>query len=155
MEKDLEKIFTELKDDFSDYAGLKLRLLKLMAVEKAAGILSAFSHAVILMLLGFFTILFLFTALGFFLGELLDSDALGFLIVGGIYLLLLLCFIWAKQGIRLKLTNIIIDALQANDDEDDDDKDEENKPTDTAGTVTLGKEGHPAAVPGIGNANER
>ena len=150
MENAAEKIFTQLKDDLSAFAGLKLRLLKLMAIEKAAKLLSVFSHGILLITLAFFTILFLFTALGFFLGELLDSMALGFLIVGGIYLLLTLGFVWGKQMIRMQLTNILISALQDNDDDDDD---KEDQSTDAARTIDSGEEGNPAAMPGIGNEN--
>ena len=84
MENAAEKIFTELKEDISTYARLKLRLLKLMAIERTAIVLAVLSHSLILLLLSFFTVLFLFVALGCYLGELLDSPALGFLIVGGI-----------------------------------------------------------------------
>ena len=40
--------------------------------------MAVFSYGIVLILLAFFTILFLFLALGFFLGELLGSMALGF-----------------------------------------------------------------------------
>lgn len=147
MEKSAEKIFTELKEDISTYAGLKLRLLKLIAVEKAAGILSAFSQSFILFLLIFFTILFLFIALGIYLGELLNSMALGFLIVGGIYLLSTLCFLWARKKIRITLMNTIIAAVLAEYDNDEDDK---NQSTNTTGTADHREKGATGAMPGIG-----
>ena len=81
MENTAGNIFTELKEDISTYARLKLRLLKLMAIERTAIVLAVLSHSLILLLLSFFTVLFLFVALGCYLGELLDSPALGFLIV--------------------------------------------------------------------------
>jgi hypothetical protein len=62
-------------------------------------------------------------ALGFFLAELLGSMALGFLLVGGIYLLLTLLFILAQGTCRLKLMNKMINAFQAKDDDDDEKKD--------------------------------
>lgn len=144
MENDAEKIFTDLKEDISTYAGLKLRLLKLMAVERAANILSALSHGLILMLFIFFTILFIFIALGFFLGDLLGSVALGFLIVGGIYFLLTIVFVMAKRSIRTHLVNIIIDALQTDNDEDEDDN--ENQATNAAGTTDSREKGTTAAM---------
>ena len=154
MEKSAEKIFTELKEDISTYAGLKLRLLKLIAVEKAAGILSAFSHGIILLLLIFFTILFLFVALGLYLGELLNSMALGFLIVSGIYLLSTFCFLWAKRKIRITLMNTIIAAVVAEyDDDDDDDEDEKNKSTHTTWATDHREKGATGKMPGIGNQN--
>ena len=95
MENTAGKIFTELKEDISTYARLKLRLLKLMAIERTAIVLAVLSHSLILLLLSFFTVLFLFVALGCYLGELLDSPALGFLIVGGFYLLFTL-IVWGR-----------------------------------------------------------
>ena len=62
MENAAEKIFTELKEDISTYARLKLRLLKLMAIERTAIVLAVLSHSLILLLLSFFTVLFLFVA---------------------------------------------------------------------------------------------
>ena len=64
MENTAGKIFTELKEDISTYARLKLRLLKLMAIERTAIVLAVLSHSLILLLLSFFTVLFLFVALG-------------------------------------------------------------------------------------------
>ena len=111
MENAAEKIFTELKEDISTYARLKLRLLKLMAIERTAIVLAVLSHSLILLLLSFFTVLFLFVALGCYLGELLDSPALGFLIVGGIYLLFTLIVWGMKDGIRIRLMNTVIEAF--------------------------------------------
>lgn len=148
MENNTEKIFTDLKDEVLAYAGLRLRLWKLMAIERASGILSALSHALILMLLAFFTVLFIFIALGFFLGGLLGSVALGFLVVGGIYLILTLVFVKAKDGIRIQLTNIFVKALQTNDDEDDDNK--EDRSTDSTRTTAGRETGTPDAISGNG-----
>lgn len=146
MENTAEKIFTELKDDISTYAGLKLRLLKLMAIERAAKIIAVLSHAVILMLMGFFMILFLFMALGFYLSQLMDNLALGFLVVGGIYVLLALVMIWAKDRVRLRLMNLAVEVLDDNDDDDDDD-DDKNKSTDSTRTIDSGKTADQAGVP--------
>ena len=138
MENTAGKIFTELKEDISTYARLKLRLLKLMAIERTAIVLAVLSHSLILLLLSFFTVLFLFVALGCYLGELLDSPALGFLIVGGFYLLFTL------------IMNMVIEALQANDDEDD--KGQSQNPSRPG---YPGEAGDPTAVSGNGGENFR
>lgn len=148
MENDAEKIFTDLKEDISIFAGLKFRLLKLMAIEKAAGVLSVFSHSLILLLFAFFTILFLFIALGFYLGDLLGSIAWGFLIIGGIYLILTVVFTWARGGIRMQFMNIFINAMQTNNEENDNNG-EDQTAVSTRTTVT-GKAGNPATMPGVG-----
>ena len=129
MENTAGKIFTELKEDISTYARLKLRLLKLMAIERTAIVLAVLSHSLILLLLSFFTVLFLFVALGCYLGELLDSPALGFLIVGGFYLLF---------------------TLIANDDEDDKDQSQNSSRPGYPGEA-----GDPTAVSGNGGENFR
>lgn len=78
MEKEAEKIFCELREDISTYLQLKYKLLKLNATERVAKLIAILSQGIILILLFFFTILFLFLALGFFLGDCLGSTALGF-----------------------------------------------------------------------------
>lgn len=137
MENDAEKIFSDLKEEISIYAGLRLRLLKLMAIEGTANILSALSHGFLLLSFIFFAIFFLFIALGFYLGDLLGNIALGFLIVGGIYFLLTSIFVMAKRRIRMRLMNVIINALQTDNNEDDD----ENQATVAAGTTDSRKAG--------------
>ncbi len=123
MDQNAENILNQVKGDLSTYAEMRLRILKLTAIERAAGILATLSHGLILVLFGFFSVLFLFMALGFFLAELLGSMALGFLLVGGIYLLLTLLFILTQGTCRLKLMNKMINAFQAKDDDDDEKKD--------------------------------
>ena len=147
MENNTEKIFTDLKEEISAYVGLKLRLWKLMAIERTAGVLSSLSHGLILVLFAFFTVLFLFVALGFFLGDLLGSIAWGFLIVSGIYFILTLAFVMAKGRIRMQLANVFVKALQTNNDEDDN---EEDRFTDSTRTTSGRETGAPVPVSGEG-----
>lgn len=148
MENAGEEIFSRLREHVSMYAGLRIRLVKLIAIERTTRFVSVLSHGIILMLFAFTAILFLFIALGIYLGEILGSMALGFLIVGGIYLLITLCFVWAREGIRTRLMNVMIAAIQQPNDDDDDTKDQ---PQNTAGTASSGEEGNPAAMPGVGD----
>ena len=68
MEKDAGEIFRELKKDLSAYVELKLELLKLNTYERTGKVIAVLSYGVILLFLAFFAILFIFLALGFFLG---------------------------------------------------------------------------------------
>ena len=70
MEKDAGEIFRELKKDLSAYVELKLELLKLNTYERTGKVIAVLSYGVILLFLAFFAILFIFLALGFFLGDL-------------------------------------------------------------------------------------
>lgn len=144
MEKDAEKIFTGLKEDISAYAGLKLRFFKLTAIERTARFLAVLSHGVILTALAFFALLFLFIALGFYVGGLLGSISLGFLIVGGVYLLLAVVAVLVRESIRVKLMNLMIEAVMSDQYTDD----TEDKPTDTAGEDAQREERDLPSMPG-------
>ena len=85
-----------------------------------------------LVLLAFFAILFLFLALGFFLGELLGSMALGFVLVVGMYLLLFGITMFFKRKITSKVMNEIITAMMSKDEKDNEET------TDPAGYVDGG-----------------
>ena len=83
MENIAEKTFAELKEDISTYVELRLELLILNTYERVAKTIAVFSYGIVFVLLAFFAILFLCLAVGFFLGELLGSLALGFVLVVG------------------------------------------------------------------------
>lgn len=140
MEKDPGKVFQEVKDDLTAYAELKLELLKLNAYEKGGKILSRLSYEVLLILLAFFAILFIFLAIGFYLGDLLQSRGAGFAVVAILYMLLIGIIMKNRKRIQLKIMNSIISALTAKDDKDDKDEKEDTNdtinrtdPADTAG----------------------
>ena len=120
MENLAEKTFTKLKEDVLAYVELRLELLKLNTYERVAKVMALFSYGIILVLLAFFAILFLFLALGFFLGELLDSFALGFVLVVGMYLLLFLILIYFKRKILFALMNEMITVMMNKDEKDKD-----------------------------------
>lgn len=121
MENETEQIFNRLKKNISFYLGLRLELLKLNTYERVAKIIAILSHGAILMLLTFFTTLFLGLALSFFLGEMLNSISLGFIIVAILYLLSTFIIVKSRHRIRLKVANIIITAMMAKDHNDDED----------------------------------
>lgn len=131
MEKEPGKIFREVKDDLKVYAELKLELLKLSAYEKGGKIISHLSYDLLLMLLAFFATLFIFLAIGFYLGELLQSMGAGFAVVAILYMLLIGIIMKNRKHIQLKIMNVIISALTANDDKDDKDKDDKEDTHDT------------------------
>ena len=117
MENDAEQILKKVRDDITVFIDLKIRILRLTVVEKIARMLAFLSYGLVILLFAFFTVLFLFVALGFFLGNLLNNVALGFLVVGGLYLLLTMCSILARYKIRLVFINLIIRSFQMHDDE--------------------------------------
>lgn len=115
MKKDSEEVFDRLKKDTLIYLELKLELLKLNTYERTGKIISLLSYGLILMFLAFFACLFVFIALGFFVGSYLGDTALGFLLIAAIYLLLIAFIGLNGVRIREKIMNIIIASLLAND----------------------------------------
>lgn len=136
MEKDSGQIFRELKEDVSTYVELKLELLKLSTYERTGKLISILSYDLILLFLAFFAILFIFLAMGLFLGDLFGSLGAGFGVVAVSYLLLIGIIIANKERIGLKITNIIIAALAANDDKNDTTTDNK-QPVDTTGETDI------------------
>ena len=119
MEKDSGKIFHELKDDVSAYVELKLELLKLSTYERSGQLIAVLSYGLILLFLAFFAILFIFLALGFFMGDIFGSMGSGFAFVAVLYLLLIGLIIMNKGRICNTVLNVVIAALNSNDEKDD------------------------------------
>ena len=132
MEKDSGKIFRELKEDVSTYVELKLELLKLSTYERSGQLIAVLSYGLILLFLAFFAILFIFLALGFFMGDVFGSMGTGFAFVAVLYLLLIGLIIMNKQRICNTVLNVVIAALNGNDEKDDATRDTEQA-ADTAG----------------------
>lgn len=132
MEKDSRNIFREIKDDIADYAELKLEFIKLSTYERTAKVISLLSYGLILLFLAFFAILFIFLALGFFLGDWLGSSGLGFGLVAILYMILIAIIVKNKEEISSKVINEVIAALTANDVKNDQTRDEQPT-TDTTG----------------------
>lgn len=88
-------------DDVKGYVHAQKHYLTLQVTEKASTLMGkAVEHVVLFGVLGM-SLLFLNVALSFYLGDLLSSRPLGFVIVAGFYLLLLGAFLlWWKNGAR-------------------------------------------------------
>lgn len=100
--------FKELKQFVIDYFEARIKLFKISAYEKIAKIIAVFFSSIIIVLLGFFLLLLLSISSGFYFGELLNNNALGFLIVFGIYLILFIILILFRKKL---LEKFIIDKV--------------------------------------------
>ena len=78
-----------------------------------------------IIVLGVLRILFIFLALGFFLGDWLGSSGFGFGIVAVLYLLLIGIIIMNRDRISTKVLNEVIAAMTANDDKNNATNDEQ------------------------------
>jgi len=82
---------------FQEYLNSRLLLLRLEISERLSKTLAAFLKRVVLLVL--FSLFLVFSSIAFalYLGEILDSLVHGFLLVGGVYLVLFF-LIWLLSG---------------------------------------------------------
>jgi hypothetical protein len=97
MTEDRKKL-NEMVDDVKEYINIKFNIIKLTVAENVANLLANLitNGAVILFFL--FFLLFGSISLGFYMATLVDSYALGFLIVAGIYLVFGLIIMATKES---------------------------------------------------------
>lgn len=99
----------DLLEKIEDYSKTTIELVKLKAVDKLATTVSNVVYVIIISLLAFFFLLIINLAISFWLGELLGKTYLGFFVVAGFYVLLILLFVlFKKQLIKAPITGTII-----------------------------------------------
>ncbi len=88
-----------LKEEFEDYIDKELEYRKMITVEKVSKLSVSVVSKLLYLYLLLFILLFLSIAAAFLLGEITGSNSLGFIVVSGFYLVLLLLFILLKPYI--------------------------------------------------------
>lgn len=115
-EKQTELFADKLKQQLTEYMQLRLDLLKADFTEKTALIVSKLITGIIVLVMAFMVVLFGSVALGLYLGSLLGSLVIGFALVTGIYLLLIVLLLLVKDKIiQTPVANQIIDILYESD----------------------------------------
>lgn len=118
MKKNAENVFRELKDDVYTFAELKLELIKLNTYERISKLIAVLSYGLLLSALVIIAMLFALLAFGFLLSNWLGSMPAGFGIVTALYLIQIAWVIANKKYIRRKVINIIIAALNSNEEKE-------------------------------------
>ena len=115
-----EKIKIErLVSNVKDYAEERLNLIMLSMQEKTAKAIAGTATVLIVIVLGVFTLAFLSFALAWFIGQQLEQPFLGFLIVGGVYLLTaILLWVNRVRWIGSPVMNAFLKNIADDDDED-------------------------------------
>jgi hypothetical protein len=88
-----------LTDSISDYVQTNYRLAVINAADKATTIAAGTMASLVVLFLGTFVLLFASLALGIWLGDLLDSRALGLLLVAVLYTLIILIVVSMRKKI--------------------------------------------------------
>lgn len=107
-----------------EYIDTEIELLKLKAMAKGGRIIGALILDATKLLLTLIIIFFFSLALGFFLGELLGSYALGFLTTGGVFLVILLIIRAVEPKLEAKFMDITIRKVLGKWHQDEDAEDE-------------------------------
>ena len=111
--------FEELKQVVIAYFEAKIQLYKIGAFEKIAKISAVLFSTLFIAMIGFFFLFFLGITTGFFFGGLLNSNALGFLIITGFYFILfLVVFIFRKKILEKFIVDKVIEKLFETEDDD-------------------------------------
>ena len=100
-------------DIVKDYASKRLELLKMEATEKSSVTAGTITYLSLAAVAGLFFIILLNIGLGFLIGNWVDNYAYGFLILAGVYLLLIIIIFAARNAIKGMIANKIIKSLNS------------------------------------------
>jgi hypothetical protein len=95
-------------DQLKEYAETQIKLAKYEAIDRSAKFLSSFITDLVVALAFVLTFLFLSIALAFLFSSLLHSYWAGFSCMAGLYLLIAIIIILAKDKIQKPLIDIFI-----------------------------------------------
>jgi hypothetical protein len=112
MEKDSEKYFREVKEELTDYIKMRSDLFKVTAYEKISHVMSAMLLNVLIIITGYFTLLFISIMLGIFLSGITHSFFIGFGIITILYIILFLVLaVFRRKQLQLYFANIVAKIL--------------------------------------------
>lgn len=95
-----------------DYVDTYINFAVANVTQKTADISASAAFGVVAGLIGFFVLMFLGIAASFWLGELVNSTALGFLIISGVYVLaLVVLFLTRKKFVFPIVRNLIVKSI--------------------------------------------
>lgn len=104
-----------------DYVDTQIKLLRLRGLSKGSRIFGSLALDIVKIVFTLFIIFFCSLALGFYLGELLESNALGFLLTGVIFFVSVLLIRLFEPRLESFLVNFTIRKITKNWDGDEDD----------------------------------
>ncbi len=115
MDKNFNTLFADIKKDLTAYITLKLEILKLDIYEKSSVFSSLLLYGLILILVVFFSVLFLFLALGLYIGQILNSFGTGMALVAVLYIIAFAILLWKRKSIQNWLTNLFVEQITQED----------------------------------------
>ncbi|EEI91227.1 hypothetical protein HMPREF0765_3253 [Sphingobacterium spiritivorum ATCC 33300] len=112
-----------------EYLDSQIELLKLKAIARGSRMLGSLILDISKVVLTLFIVFFLSLAFAFYLGELMNSNALGFLATGGIFILLVVIVRLTETKLEAKFMDLSIRKLLGkwNEEDEEDVKSENGK----------------------------
>lgn len=107
------------KDKIADYVDTRVQLVKLEVVERVSQVLSFFTFTIICVLLLMPILLFAGMGGAEFIADAIDSRGGGYLIMAGIYLVLLLILYAGRKFFIKKFEGLFIGVMTDNNDDDE------------------------------------
>lgn len=106
---EIGNIIDSLFNKAVDYGKTTIEIIKLKAVNKASDVISTNIPRLVFIILIAFSLLFFNLGLAFWLSDLLGKVYLGFLVVGGFYLLLgIILQVFFHNAIKKAISNYIV-----------------------------------------------
>ncbi|WP_010662871.1 phage holin family protein [Marinilabilia salmonicolor] len=120
MKESITSEIDELKKELEEYLQIRVDLVKLHIAGELSRFFSSFMTKTVLLYLFFFVFMFFSLAAALLLGTWLDSYALGFAIMGGVFLLAALIFwLLRKQLIERHVVHRFIELMFPKFEDDD------------------------------------
>ncbi len=112
-------------DVIKKYFDNRFQLIKLELINVLANVAARLINSFLILIIGLFILMMFSFSLAYWLATVFESDAIGFAIVGGIYILIfIIFFIFSKDAIDNKIKDQIVKAaLKADEDLKDNDDD--------------------------------
>ena len=127
MDKNIEEEKFSLTGSFTkgkEYIDTRIKLLQLRLIEKTSRVFSSLVVDLVKVVFGLFVLFFFSLALGFYLSELLNSNSLGFLATGTIFILFIFIISLLEPKIERKLLDMTIRKFMSkwNDEEEEEEE---------------------------------
>lgn len=120
MKESITRELDELKKELEEYLQIRVDLVKLHLAGELSRFFSSFMTKTVLLYLFFFVFMFFSLAAALLLGEWLKSYALGFTIMGGVFLVAAIIFwLLRKQLIERHVVQRFIELLFPKFDDDE------------------------------------
>ncbi|MFW5793199.1 MAG: phage holin family protein [Bacteroidota bacterium] len=89
-------------EKIKEYVSSRILLLKIEGTQRVSDAFSVLFRKIVLLLIFCFFLIFISVALALWIGEIYDSNIIGFLVTGAIYLLVFIVFLIFKKQLLEK-----------------------------------------------------